>query len=97
MKLCMRLSDQYMSGNFRSMELSGVDMNRNYFDEIITPESIDMAKDIQITFVGQLPQDDMSKMSMAQMAREGPNPLLPDIFIRSNDLIKIISVHIYSG
>ena len=86
MKLCMLLSDQYMSGNFRAMELSGVDMNRNYFDEIITPESIDMAKDIQITFVGQLPQDDMSKMSMAQIAREGPNPLLPDIFIRDKIL-----------
>ena len=86
MKLCMLLCDQYMSGNFRAMELSGVDMNRNYFDEIITPESIDMAKDIQITFVGQLPQDDMSKMSMAQIAREGPNPLLPDIFIRDKIL-----------
>ena len=86
MKLCMLLCDQYMSGNFRAMELSGVDMNRNYFDEIITPESIEMAKDIQITFVGQLPQDDMSKMSMAQIAREGPNPLLPDIFIRDKIL-----------
>ena len=86
MKLCMLLCDQYMSGNFRAMELSGVDMNRNYFDEIITPECIDMAKDIQITFVGQLPQDDMSKMSMAQIAREGPNPLLPDIFIRDKIL-----------
>ena len=86
LKMCMLLCDQYISGNFRSMELSGQDMNRNYFDQIITPESIEKAKDIQITFVGQLPQDDMSKMSMAQMAREGQNPLLPDIFIRDKIL-----------
>ena len=32
--------------------------------------------------MSQLPQDDMTKMSMAQIAREGPTPLLPDIFIR---------------
>ena len=86
MKMCMLLCDQYMSGNFRAMELSGRDMNRTYFSEIITPESIEMAKDIEINFVGQLPQDDMSKMSMAQIAREGPNPLLPDIFIRDKIL-----------
>ena len=86
MKMCMLLCDQYMSGNFRAMELSGRDMNRAYFNEVITPESIEMAKDIEISFVGQLPQDDMSKMSMAQIAREGPNPLLPDIFIRDKIL-----------
>ena len=86
MKMCMLLCDQYMSGNFRAMELSGRDMNRTYFSEIITPESIEMAKDIEINFVGQLPQDDMSKMSMAQIAREGRNPLLPDIFIRDKIL-----------
>ena len=86
MKMCMLLCDQYMSGNFRPMELSGRDMNRAYFSEIITPESIEMAKDIEISFLGQLPQDDMSKMSMAQIAREGPNPLLPDIFIRDKIL-----------
>ena len=86
MKMCMLLCDQYMSGNFRPMELSGRDMNRAYFSEIITPESIEIAKDIEISFVGQLPQDDMSKMSMAQIAREGPNPLLPDIFIRDKIL-----------
>ena len=86
MKMCMLLCDQYMSGNFRPMELSGRDMNRAYFNEVITPESIEMAKDIEISFVGQLPQDDMSKISMAQIAREGPNPLLPDIFIRDKIL-----------
>ena len=44
------------------------------------------AGDMEITFVGQLPQDDMSKMSMAQIAREGQTPLLPDIFIRDKIL-----------
>ena len=68
------------------MELSGQDMNRTYFKDKISPDSIKKAGDIIITFVGQLPQDDMSKMSMAQIAREGESPLLPDIFIRDKIL-----------
>jgi hypothetical protein len=68
------------------MELSGEDMNRNYFSEEITPDAIRNAGDIVIKFVGQLPEDDMSKMSMAQMAREGQSPLLPDLFIRDKIL-----------
>ena len=49
-------------------------------------DTIKNAGDAEITMIGQLPQDEMSKMSMAQIAREGPTPLLPDIFIRDNIL-----------
>ena len=83
---CMLICDQYMSESFDSMELSGQDMNRQYFKEKISPSSIKGAGDIQITFVGQLPQDDLTKMNMAQIARDGEAPLLPDIFIRDKIL-----------
>ena len=84
--MCMLLTDQYLSESFDTMELTGQDMNRNYFSEKITPAAIKDAGDIEITFVGQLPQDDMSKMSMAQIAREGQNPLLSDRYIRDQIL-----------
>ena len=44
------------------------------------------AGDVEVSFIGQLPQDEMGKMSMAQIAREGQTPLLPDIYIRDNIL-----------
>jgi hypothetical protein len=84
--ICMLLNDQYLTESFDAMELSGQDMNRAYFKEEIKPSDIKDAGDIVITFVGQLPQDDMSKMSMAQIAREGESPLLPDGYIRDKIL-----------
>jgi len=85
-KICMIIFDQYMSESFDSMELSGQDMNRQYFKEKISPKDIKGTGDIEITFVGQLPQDDLTKMNMAQIARDGESPLLPDIFIRDKIL-----------
>ena len=82
----MIIFDQYMSESFDSMELSGQDMNRQYFKEKINPKDIEGTGDIEITFVGQLPQDDLTKMNMAQIARDGEAPLLPDIFIRDKIL-----------
>jgi len=40
----------------------------------------------EVKLVSQLPQDDMSKYSMAQIAREGPTPLLSDRAIRDRIL-----------
>ena len=84
--MCMLIVDQYLTESFDAMELSGQDMNRQYFKDEISPDSIKKAGDIIISFVGQLPQDDMSKISMAQIEREGESPLLPDIFIRDKIL-----------
>jgi len=39
-----------------------------------------------VKLVGQLPQDDMTRFSMAQIAREGPTPLLSDRAIRDRIL-----------
>ena len=80
------ICDQYITGAFKSMELSGQDQNRMYFREEITPDMIKDSGDVEVTLIGQLPQDEMTKMSMAQIAREGETPLLSDTFIRDNIL-----------
>ena len=79
-------SDQYITGAFKSIEVSGQDKNRMYFSEEISPETIRNAGDSDVRLIGQLPQDDMSRMSMAQIAREGQTPHLPDRFIRDEIL-----------
>ena len=80
------LSDQYAAGSFKSMELSGMDRNRMFFTEEITPEMIKDTGQPVVNLVGQLPQDDMTRFSMAQIAREGPTPLLSDRAIRDRIL-----------
>ena len=86
MQICNLLCDQYSSGAFTAMELSGRDNNRMYFSETITPHRVKEGGSIEISIVARLPQDDMSKYSMAQIAREGPTPLMPDLWIRDNIL-----------
>ena len=80
------LCDQYQSGAFKAMELSGQDNNRMYFSEEITPARIRDGGDPEIKVVTRLPEDDMSRYGMAQIAREGETPLLPDLWIRDNIL-----------
>ena len=80
------LCDQYQSGAFEAVELSGQDNNRMYFSEKITPERIRDGGDPEIKLVTNLPEDDMSRYGMAQIAREGQTPLLPDLWIRDNIL-----------
>ena len=80
------ICDQYAEGAFESMEVSGLDRNRIYFTEEVTPEMIKGTGQPVVTMVGQLPQDDMTRYSMAQIAREGPTPLLSDRAIRDRIL-----------
>ncbi len=86
MCIAKMITDQYLTGAYKSVEVSGKDRNRMYFSEEITVDIIKNAGDPEIEFIGQLPQDDMTKMSMAQMAREGQTPLLSDTFIRDHVL-----------
>ena len=76
------LNDQYATGAHQAIELSGRDNNRQYFSESISPDVIRNGGDPEITLAAKLPQDEASVYALAQMAREGPTPLLPDIFIR---------------
>ena len=85
-QICNMLSDQYATGAFDAMELSGFATNRQWFSEEITYDMIEGVGAPEIDFVGNLPQDEMSKMSMAQMAREGQTPLLDDRTIRDEIL-----------
>ena len=80
------IADQYSEGSFKSMELSGMDRNRMFFTEEITPDMIKDTGQPVVNLVGQLPQDDMTRFSMAQIAREGPTPLLSDRAIRDRIL-----------
>jgi hypothetical protein len=80
------IADQYSAGSFRSMEVSGMDRNRMYFTEEIEPDKIKDTRQPVVHLTGQLPQDDMTRYSMAQIAREGPTPLLSDRAIRDRIL-----------
>jgi len=80
------IGDQYSTGSFKAMELTGMDKNRMYFSQEITPEVIRGTGMPVVNLVGQLPQDDMTRFSMAQIAREGPTPLLSDRAIRDRIL-----------
>ena len=82
------LVDQYITGSYPAMSLSGKVGNREYFDEEITPDIVKEACDMTYELLPSLPQDDMTKYSMAQIAREGEVPLLPDINIRA-DILKL--------
>ena len=85
-QVCNLLSDQYESGSFKAMQLVGWNNNRNWFDELIEPEIISGIGAPEINLIGDLPQDDMTKMNMAQIARNGQMPLLPDRMIRDEIL-----------
>jgi hypothetical protein len=80
------VSDQYASGAYEAIQVSGMDRNRTYFSQEITPDVIEGTGAPEVHLVGQLPQDDMTKFSMAQIAREGPTPLLSDRAIRDRIL-----------
>ncbi len=64
------LYDQFMTGAFDGMQLSGRDSSRAYFNQAITPEMIQNTCDYTVKLVSQLPQDDMSKWTTAKMAKE---------------------------
>ena len=78
MCIAKMITDQYLTGAFKAVEVSGKDRNRMYFSEEITVDIIKNAGDPEIEFIGQLPQDEMKKMSMAQMERESKTRLLSD-------------------
>ena len=85
-QIANHLCDQYQTGSFKAVELSGQDNNRMYFSEKITADRIKDGGDPEIKIVAKLPEDDMSRYGMAQIAREGETPLLPDLWIRDNIL-----------
>jgi hypothetical protein len=62
------LYDQFMTGRFEGIRLSGVDAGRKYFNQTIMPQELQDSCDYTVRLVSQLPQDDMSKWAQAQIA-----------------------------
>lgn len=82
------LCDQYVSGQFSPMQLSGTGNNREYFDEEPSPDDVRDLPGYQVKLVANLPQDDAAKIAIAQQARDGPNgvPIYDDLFIHEEIL-----------
>ncbi len=78
------LYDQFMTGAFDGMRLSGVDSKRAYFSQRITPEQLINTCDFTVSLVSQLPQDDMSKWATAEIAKK--LGLLSDVDIHDDIL-----------
>ncbi len=78
------LYDQFMTGAFDGMQLSGRDSSRAYFSQTITPDMLRETCDYTVKLVSQLPQDDMSKWATAKMAKE--MNLLSDVDIHDDIL-----------
>ena len=85
-QITLLICDQYGTGMYDPVSVSGRDKNRMYFSETIAPDAIFQAGMPEIKIVSQLPEDDMSRMSMAQMARDGQTPLLSDNYVRDKIL-----------
>jgi hypothetical protein len=78
------IKDQYLTGQFDAMQLSGVGQNRRYFSEEISPDMIRDAGDLTFRLAPQLPRDDAAKYQQADIARKGPVPLYTDRRIHEN-------------
>jgi len=65
------LYDQYMTGQFDAIKLSGVDSHRARFSQRITVEELGETCDYETSLVSQLPQDEAAKWAVAQMAKDG--------------------------
>ena len=63
------LYDQFMTGAFSGMQLSGMDSKRSYFNMSITPQMLQNSCDYSVKMVSQLPQDDASRWNQAQLAK----------------------------
>ena len=80
------LYDQYRSGFYDPMELSGTPDGRKYFSQTIDPQMLKGSCNYTVELVAQLPQDEMTKWTIAQMAVAGPVPLAAHTWVRENIL-----------
>mgnify|MGYP005811686661 CR=1 FL=1 len=81
------LVGQYLTGGFEDMEVRGRHNDlRVYFNEEVSPDMIRDIGPLDVTHTPNLPEDDPQRVTMAQMMREGPQPLAPDEWIWENVL-----------
>lgn len=86
-QILLLLTDQFLTGSFPALELSGFQENRKYFSQTFTEEMIKGSGDFEFDLVPTLPEDDAAKMAYVQMAREGPVPMLSDRYLRDRKLM----------
>ena len=81
---------QYGSGMYAPILAMGK-VGRQYFQNEIDPAMVSQSDDIEINFTPKLPKDEPGLFAMAQIAREGPTPLLSDRTIR-DEIVKMQNV-----
>lgn len=64
------LHDQFMTGAFSGMKLSGRDRNRQYFNMMVEPKALAETCDFTVRLHSQLPQDNAAKWQQAALAKE---------------------------
>ena len=69
------LCEQYSTGMFMPV-LATEGYGQSYYKEQIDPALVAQADNLEIEIVPRLPKDDVSMYSMAQIAREGKQPLV---------------------
>ena len=80
-QIAQLLTEQYGTGGFGEMTLRGQTYSQDWQQRTFEPSDIQGMECPIVTFLPKLPSDDPSKYAMAQIAREGPVPLLPDRFV----------------
>jgi len=81
------ITTQYESGDFATVTVRGKHNElSNFFHQDIKPSDIEGGGALDVKFGVRMPQDDPQQITMAQMMREGPNPLAPDEWIWENIL-----------
>jgi hypothetical protein len=73
------LQDQFVTGRFNPITLRGMGNNRDYMQVTFHPEMLMNLPPPTVQLVAELPEDDVSRMSMAQQAKQGA--ILPDRYI----------------
>lgn len=78
------LYDQFMTGAFSGMRLSGRDRNRNYFSMTLSADQIANSCDYSLRLAYKPPQDDSAKWQQAEVAKR--TELMSDVEILENVL-----------
>ena len=84
------LCRQYASGAYQPIKAMG-QARKGYFQGIIDPQMVSASDDMVIEFFPKLPRDEPGAYAMAQIAREGKEPLLDDRTIL-DEILKIQDV-----
>lgn len=83
------LGSAYATGNFDEMTLTGrmQDVGRTDFEETIPVEVLQQGGNFDVEIVPQLPQDDASKVALANLYVQGDIPLADHRFVREKILM----------